>query len=117
MGTTKELSEKTDLAIAKVFYLSLLINRHSKRCVFLDMQGHVSTIILRILESKKDYNFMPVKTEFNYDNSKEYTWNIDSKERLSNINDITELLEKICVEDKIPYDWCRAVEEVTSYSY
>lgn len=116
MGT-KELSEKIDLAIAKVFYLSLLINRYSKRCVFLDMQGHVSTISLRILESKKNYNYMPVRTELKYDNSKEYTWNIDSNKRLSSINDVIELLENICVEDKIPYDWCRAVEEITSYSY
>lgn len=117
LKTNNEVSEQIDIALTKLFYLSLLINRYSKRCVFFDMQGHVSTISLRIVESKENYNYMPIRTEISFDNSKTYNWNSDSESRLRDINDKIDLLHSICIEDKIPYDWCVPIKTVTEYEY
>lgn len=112
-----ELALQIDTEITKLFYLSLLVNRYSKRCVFIHMNGHISNLEISVSNSKTDWNYMPVRCEINYNNSQDYEWNIDSKKRLSYLQDKVEFLERICIEDKIPYEWCNPIERVVAYEF
>jgi len=119
MENEKDLSYLIDIETSKLFYLSLLINRYSKRCVNFEMRGMFQNLNINVYE-KKDYKYgfdKPITTELSLENSEKYEWYKDSKERLRCVRDKVEFLEKICIEDKVPYDWCNAIKGIVEYEF
>lgn len=113
-----DLSLQIDTEITKLFYLSLLINKYSKRCVQFQMNGHVYTLEISVTPTKKDiWTQKPIKSELSFDNTEAHEWHKDSEDRLKWLKGRLEFLEEICKEDKIRYDWCDPVKDIVSYEF
>lgn len=116
MEAQKTITEKNDDAILKLFYLALKIQRHTDKCVFFSIHGHVETMDLKISNSKNNYSYMPVKSDFEIAvKSKEYKYNSDSEDRLERIFEIIEFYENTLKENNINYDILYPIKEITSY--
>lgn len=113
----KSLSEQIEIEITKAFYLSLLINRHSEKCVFFNMSGHVSSIEIQVNMSKKAYMDMPMRSEIEYDISKQYECDVDSEERLEWIKGRVKFLETVCKENKISYKNMNKIMGIIGYEF
>ncbi|MCP4987739.1 MAG: hypothetical protein GY928_17280 [Colwellia sp.] len=50
--------------MTEIFYLSVMVNQETDKCVFLDYAGHVESITIQIAESKTNYLKEIASTEF-----------------------------------------------------
>ncbi len=106
-----------DEAILKVMALGSIINRKTEICCFVSDIAHVRKLEVKLHKNVKLYNGTPVMFEFDYEVSKEYSWKVDSKSRLDNINRCVEFLEQTLKDKKINYEMLYAVKETIIASY
>ena len=115
----KSISEKVDLAIVKIALLCNQINRKTEMCCFFEDVAHCSFITVRLHETKKKYNSIPIKFEQSYNivGKSNHLIGEDTQNRLNNLNRVVEYLEDVLKSKEISYDYLykETSEIVTGY--
>ena len=113
----KSISEKVDLAIAKIALLCNQINRKTEMCCFFEDVAHCSFITVRLHKTKKEYNSTPIKFEESYNSVGRILIGEDTQNRLNNLNRVVEYLEDVLKSKEISYDYLykETSEIVTGY--
>lgn len=112
------LTQDVDLGLAKILVLANLINRKTELCCFISDSGRVRSLSIRMYPNIKQYNGAPISFDVSYDTSEKYKFDIDTNERLSEINRCIEFLENCLKERKIDYSFLDPIKKyvVTSYA-
>ena len=115
----KSISEKVDLAIAKIALLCNQINRKTEMCCFFEDVAHCSYITVSLYKTKKEYNSTPIKFQESYNIVVKTNHLIgeDTQNRLNNLNRVVEYLEDVLKSKEISYDslYKETSEIVTAY--
>lgn len=117
MHSNLSLSQQIELGIAKIFFLSNQINRKTKLCCFVNDTAHCGYIEVKLHSGKDRYTETPVMFKLDYEINEEYSWKIDSKDRLDECERCVEFLEKTLKDEKIDYSLIYAVKEYVITSY
>ncbi len=105
------ITEKIDLNIAKIFFLANQINRKTEMCCFANDHGHVSSIEIRLFETKKDWSKEPITFELSYECNEEFEWRRDSSERFDESERCVSFLEQTLKAKGIVYNMLNPFKE------
>ena len=117
MHSNLSLSQQIELGIAKIFFLSNQINRKTKLCCFVNDTAHCGYIEVKLHTGKDKYTETPVLFKLDYEIDSNYSWKIDSKDRLDECERCVKFLEKTLKKEKIDYSLLYAVKEYVITSY